>query len=66
MNKLAHVSHTTYRTDVDFELSELLVRNANRYLVHDDDTKQWRYNEIETDEASKMSHAIIVNSGEDN
>lgn len=64
MQKLAYVSHTTYRTDVNFDLSELLVRNANRYLVSDEDTKQRRYKEIETSEASKISHAIIVNSGE--
>ncbi|KAK6854888.1 pyridoxal phosphate-dependent transferase [Apiospora arundinis] len=63
MQKLAYVSHTTYRSDVNFDLSELLVRNANRYLVSDEDTKQRRYKEIETSEASKISHAIIVNSG---
>ncbi|KAI1840869.1 hypothetical protein JX266_012951 [Neoarthrinium moseri] len=63
MKKLAYVSHTSYRSDVNFDLSELLVRNANRYLVLDEETHQWQYKDIEADESSKLSHAIILNSG---
>lgn len=63
MKKLAYVSHTTYRSDVNFELAELLVRNANRILLLDEKTNQWHYKDIESDALSKMSHAIIVNSG---
>lgn len=61
--KLAYVSHTTYQTDVNFDLSELLAQNANRYLVLDEGGKDWRYQDIEADGDSKMTHAIIVNSG---
>ncbi|KAG8165851.1 hypothetical protein KVR01_004403 [Diaporthe batatas] len=63
IRKLAYVSHTTYQTNVNFDLSELLVRNANRYLVKDEGGTKWRYQDIGGDESSKMSHAIIVNSG---
>jgi hypothetical protein len=63
IRQLAYVSHTTYRTDINFDLTELLVRNANRYLVRDGGGEQWRYQDIEADESSKMTHAIIVNSG---
>lgn len=63
VRKLAYVSHTTYQTDVNFDLSELLVQNANRYLVMNKGDKNWRYQAIEADEESKMTHAVIVNSG---
>lgn len=64
MQKLAYVSHTSYRCEINHDLSQRLVQNANRYLVFDEATKQHSYKEIRGSECSKMSHAIIVNSGE--